>query len=586
MSRLLMIPACIAAAFMAAAPDGAHAASAPLTSKASGLCLDVRGNSATPGAAAQISTCNGGANQLWDATAAGELRTLGGTRCLDAAGAGTAAGTAVISWSCNGQDNQKWLLNSNGTITGKQSGLCLDVVNAARTAGTGVQIWACNGGSNQAWARGTTSGSDTQPPSVPGGLKLANLACTAATLSWTASTDNVGVSNYDIYHDGQLMTSVGGATLSAALKLTAGANWGLYVNARDAAGNVSQASATLAVKVPTCTTDTQAPTVPTGLGGTVSGTTASLTWVASTDNVAVTAYDIYRNDAKVGSTAALRFSDSGLAANTTYRYAIAARDAQNNTSARSVVLSLATGGACSNAVCSVSQVATDTDIPWGMIALSDGTVMYSRRDAADIVLLNPGTGIRSTVGVVPDVSGTDGEGGLLGLAATSGFPATDPWLYIYHTTATDNRIVRIKVAGGKLDLASRQVLLSGIGRNKFHNGGRLRFGPDGKLYATTGDAQSGANAQNLHSLNGKVLRLNTDGTVPADNPFTNYVWSYGHRNPQGLAFDSQGRLWEQEFGDSTEDETNLVQKGGNYGWPDCEGTVSHSGGGCATAGYV
>jgi glucose/arabinose dehydrogenase len=160
--------------------------------------------------------------------------------------------------------------------------------------------------------------------------------------------------------------------------------------------------------------------------------------------------------------------------------------------------------------------------------------------------------------------------------------ATDHWLYIFHTTTTDNRIVRIKVENDRLVPGSVQVLLSGILRNKYHNGGRLRFGPDGKLYAATGDAQNGDYAQNTSGLNGKVLRINPDGTIPADNPFGNAVWSYGHRNPQGLAFDAQGRLWEQEFGNSTMDETNLIVRGGNYGWPACEGTV----GSCATAGYI
>lgn len=109
-----------------------------------------------------------------------------------------------------------------------------------------------------------------------------------------------------------------------------------------------------------------------------------------------------------------------------------------------------------------------------------------------------------------------------------------------------------------------------------------RFGPDGKFYASTGDAQNGDNAQNPAGLNGKVLRINPDGTIPADNPFGNAVWSYGHRNPQGLAFDSQGRLWEQEFGNGVMDETNLIVKGGNYGWPACEGTT----GTCGTPGYI
>jgi glucose/arabinose dehydrogenase len=237
-------------------------------------------------------------------------------------------------------------------------------------------------------------------------------------------------------------------------------------------------------------------------------------------------------------------------------------------------------------VCSTSQVASDTDIPWGLVALPDGNVLYSRRDAQNIVLLNPVTQVKTSVGTVPNVQSTNGEGGLMGLAVTPGFPATDPWLYIYHTSPTDNRIVRIKYANGAIDTTTLQVLLSGIGRNQYHNGGRLRFAPDGTLYATTGDAQNGDNAQNLNSLNGKILRLNTDGSVPSTNPFGNYVWSYGHRNPQGLAFDSQGRLWEQEFGNDLMDETNLIQKGGNYGWPNCEGTISQAGSGCATAGYI
>ena len=151
-----------------------------------------------------------------------------------------------------------------------------------------------------------------------------------------------------------------------------------------------------------------------------------------------------------------------------------------------------------------------------------------------------------------------------------------------HTSPTDNRIVRMKLDNDTLNTGSEQILLSGILRNKFHDGGRLRFGPDGKLYASTGDAQNGDNAQNRNGLNGKILRLNPDGSVPTDNPFGNYVWSYGHRNPQGLAFDSQGRLWEQEFGNSVMDETNLITKGGNYGWPACEGTS----GTCNTPGYI
>jgi glucose/arabinose dehydrogenase len=310
-----------------------------------------------------------------------------------------------------------------------------------------------------------------------------------------------------------------------------------------------------------------------------------LAWDASSDNVGVTGYDVYRNSTKAGTTSTLGYIDTGLAPETTYQYTVAARDAQGNVSPRGTTLSLTTGKSCTDVICSAAQVAVDTDIPWGLAALPDGTVLYSRRDAQDIIRLNPATGTKTSLGIIPNVQGTDGEGGLLGIAIPPGFPSLDSWLYVYHTSPADNRIVRVRYVNGKLDLASLEVLLKGIPRNKFHNGGRLRFGPDGKLYASTGDGQNGPFAQDIRQLSGKILRLNPDGTPPADNPFGNYVWSYGHRNPQGLAFDASGRLWEQEFGDS-QDETNLIIKGGNYGWPNCEGVISRAGTGCATAGYV
>lgn len=562
--------------------SAASAAPAPLVGAGSGKCLDVHQGY---NFAVQLYTCNGGANQRWEFNAAGELRTLNGTRCLDARGQGAAAGTALVANVCNGAASQKWRRGSNGAIVGLPSNLCVDVKSASTANLAAVQLWTCHGGANQVWTGGGST-TDVQPPSVPANLRVTNLACRSATLSWSASTDNVGVAFYDVYHDGQLMTTVSGGTLSTALTMAPGVRWGLYVNARDAAGNVSQASTSLYVDVPQCSVDTQAPTPPTGLSGTVSGTAATLRWTASADNVAVTAYDIFRNDARVGSTSGTAYTDSGLVPNTTYRYQVAARDAQGNVSTRSTSLSLTTAGTCSSAVCAVQQAATETDLPWGLVTLPDGNVIYSRRDAFDLVRLNPTTGQKTVIGRVPNVQGTDGEGGVMGLEVTPGFPGSDPWIYILHTSPTDNRVVRIQYRNGALDLATHQVLLTGIGRNKYHNGGRLRFGPDGKLYVATGDAQNTAYAQDINNLAGKILRMNPDGSRPSDNPFSNHVWSYGHRNPQGLAFDSQGRLWEQEFGNASQDETNLIEKGGNYGWPNCEGTQSRGGSGCATPGYI
>ncbi|WIX92199.1 PQQ-dependent sugar dehydrogenase [Amycolatopsis sp. DG1A-15b] len=588
-SRRRVLGAVFAAVAAVTAVVPAAAAAAPgatVVGVASGRCLDVVGNGTAPKTRVNIYDCNGQANQAWTFTAAGELRVYDPAMCLDVAGASTTSPADAQIYPCNGGANQKWRVNADGTVTGVQSGLCLDVTGAGTANSTLVGLYTCTGGSNQKWR--TSLGADTQPPSVPGNPRVSDLVCDAVTFSWNAATDNVGVAFYDVYHDGQSMKSVSGSTLSTSLTVVAGATWGLYVNARDAAGNVSQASTTVSITPPQCRPDTQAPSAPTQLTGAASGTTVTLNWAAATDNIGVRAYDVYRGGTKVGAVTgtaaappATTFVDSGLAANTSYTYYVVARDAQANVSPHSATTTVTTGAACGDSVCAVTQIATDTDIPWGLVTLPDGTILYTRRDAHDIVHLNPATGAKTSVGTVPGVDNTDGEGGLLGLAISAGF-AGDHWLYIMHTSPTDNRIVRIKLENDRLSTATEQVLVSGLLRNKYHNGGRLRFGPDGKLYATTGDAQNGNNAQNTAGLNGKVLRINPDGTVPADNPFGNYVWSYGHRNPQGLAFDSRGRLWEQEFGDGTMDETNLITKGGNYGWPACEGTS----GTCGTPGYI
>lgn len=568
-------------------PPSAAASAQLLVSGPSQRCLDITMGSQQPGTAAIIFDCHGGINQQWEYTAAGELRTFDGARCLDVRAASTQPQAIVQSYPCHGGPNQKWAIKTDKTIVSTHSGLCLTVLGGRTANLTGIDMWPCGGLPHQQWTVSAMppSSNDTQAPTPPTGLSISALACRSATLNWKASTDNVGVAYYDIYRDGQALGTVNASTLTAQLTLTPGASWGVYVNARDSAGNVSQASTSLQVKVPQCDVDTQAPSVPTGLRGTVAGTTATLTWNASSDNVGVIGYDIYRSSTKVGNASTLAYTDTGLAANTTYQYTVAARDAQGNVSPRGTTVSLTSGSSCTDVICSAVHVANETDIPWGLAALPDGTVLYSRRDAQDIMRLDPATGSKTSLGIIPNVEGTDGEGGLLGIAVPAGFPLTDPWLYVYHTSPTDNRIVRLRYLNGKLDSGSLEVLLKGIGRNKYHNGGRLRFGPDGKLYVTTGDAQNGNFAQDIQHLSGKVLRLNPNGTPPADNPFGNYVWSYGHRNPQGLAFDASGRLWEQEFGDS-QDETNLIVKGGNYGWPYCEGVTSRSGSGCATTGYV
>ena len=211
-------------------------------------------------------------------------------------------------------------------------------------------------------------------------------------------------------------------------------------------------------------------------------------------------------------------------------------------------------------------LAEDLHIPWALAHLPDGQFLISERPGTLLLLGAGGTRI--------PVEGVyhRGEGGLLGLALHPDFP-TNNLLYLYFTTdiegGTTNRVERYTLEGSTL--LDRTTILSNIPGASYHDGGRLAFGPDRRLYITTGDAGVEDSAQDISSLAGKILRINDDGTVPEDNPFGNEVYSYGHRNPQGLAWDAAGRLWSSEHGpsgaSSGEDELNLIEPGGNYGWP-------------------
>jgi glucose/arabinose dehydrogenase len=215
-------------------------------------------------------------------------------------------------------------------------------------------------------------------------------------------------------------------------------------------------------------------------------------------------------------------------------------------------------------------IATGLDLPWSMVRLDTGSTLVSERDTALVKEVGPDLAVRE-VGRVSDVV-PGGEGGLLGLAVLTDDLTT--WLYAYTTTASDNRVVRMPLSGapGSYALGTSEVVLSGIPKAGNHNGGRIKFGPDGMLYITAGDAGVPDRAQNVEELGGKILRVTAQGAVPDDNPFPGTpVYSYGHRNPQGLDWDREGRLWAAEFGQNTWDELNVVDAGANYGWPVVEG---------------
>jgi glucose/arabinose dehydrogenase len=212
-------------------------------------------------------------------------------------------------------------------------------------------------------------------------------------------------------------------------------------------------------------------------------------------------------------------------------------------------------------------VATGLHAPWGIAVLPDGSALVSQRDDDTIVRVTP-QGSVSTVGTVSGVDGT-GEGGLLGIALAPAYPK-DPSLYAYFTAGAQNVVARMTYTGGRL--SDQRQIFGGIPSGPIHNGGRIAFGPDGMLYVGTGEAGRGTPAQDPRDLGGKILRLTPDGRPAPGNPTPGSpVWTLGHRNVQGLAWDAQGRMWASEFGQNTWDELNQIVAGDNYGWPVVEG---------------
>ena len=209
---------------------------------------------------------------------------------------------------------------------------------------------------------------------------------------------------------------------------------------------------------------------------------------------------------------------------------------------------------------------TGLDTPWSLV-FADGTALVSERDTGRILEVAE-DGSTRTVGEIADADGR-GEGGLLGLAL-----GPDGGLYAYFSTPSDNRIERYDLEGspGSFALGDHEVIIDSLPVAGNHNGGRIAFGPDGMLYAGVGDATQRDRAQDLDDLGGKILRLTPEGGVPDDNPFPGSpVWSSGHRNVQGLAWAADGTMFATEFGQDTWDELNIIEAGGDYGWPVVEG---------------
>jgi glucose/arabinose dehydrogenase len=217
-------------------------------------------------------------------------------------------------------------------------------------------------------------------------------------------------------------------------------------------------------------------------------------------------------------------------------------------------------------------MATGLEIPWAMAFAPDGRLFFTERPGRVRIFQN-GQLLPEPALTLSDLH-TEGESGVLGMALHPSF-ASNGFVYIVYDVEDPNgpfaRLVRYRAVGNTL--GEPAVLLDDVPAANIHNGSRVHFGPDGKLYLSFGDAASPSVAQDLAKLNGKILRLNDDGTTPRDNPYNSPVWTWGHRNPQGFDWHpSTGEMYESEHGQIGNDEINVIVRGANYGWPVIEGS--------------
>ena len=226
----------------------------------------------------------------------------------------------------------------------------------------------------------------------------------------------------------------------------------------------------------------------------------------------------------------------------------------------------------------LSTVTSNLEVPWALVFLPDRSILFTERVGKVKFIDNKGNLNSSPVAVIDDVL-IAGEGGLLGITIHPNF-SKNHFLYLYYTYANNKGITLNRVARFKFEdntLSEKTTIVDAIPGALFHNGGRIKFGPDGFLFITTGDSQNPSLAQNKDSLAGKILRVTDSGKPAPGNPYGTEIYSYGHRNPQGLTWDENDILWETEHGASALDELNIIEKGKNYGWPVIRGNQTQNG---------
>ena len=226
----------------------------------------------------------------------------------------------------------------------------------------------------------------------------------------------------------------------------------------------------------------------------------------------------------------------------------------------------------------LATLADNLEVPWALVFLPNRSILFTERTGRVRFIDNKSNLAPSPIATIEDVLQI-GEGGLMGIAIHPNF-SKNHFVYLYYTYSninnnTLNRVTRFEFENNKLQ--NQTTIVDAIPGASNHNGGRIKFGPDKFLYITTGDAQEPSLAQNIKSLAGKILRVTDDGKPAPGNPYGTQIYSYGHRNPQGLTWDEDGRLWATEHGPSALDELNIIEIGKNYGWPDITGDQTATG---------
>jgi PQQ-dependent dehydrogenase (s-GDH family) len=363
--------------------------------------------------------------------------------------------------------------------------------------------------------------------------------------------------------------------------------------------------------------DVEAPSAPTNLAATVIAQTSfTLTWNASTDNIGIAGYDVYRNGTKINSSnvSGTSYAITGLTPATTYSFTVKAKDAANNESAASQPLSVTTLSPNPGTETFTQRtVIGNQRMPHDLVYGPDNNIWYTERFAGRVNFVAPATGAKTTVLTLGSkMVNAGGQDGLMGLALHPDLNNGKPYVYIAYTyqslsnTVRRTRIERYTYNSANKTLGSPVTILEDIPGSNDHNSARLAIGPDLKLYYSVGDMGAGQfdnqsranNSQNLNILEGKILRLNTEAIggswIPTDNPFTNggvktAVYTYGHRNPQGLVWgnvNGTDLLYSTEHGPYSDDEVNVIESGRNYGWPNVIGFCDGNYNGRTTGGFT